>query len=79
MSETDYERRLYSELNPTEQVIVEYALPREKIDRNDVVDEYGDELGEEAIDEAFTALKQEHRIFRRGNKSEYVMIRRDLF
>ncbi|MFB6375740.1 MAG: hypothetical protein ABEN55_22115 [Bradymonadaceae bacterium] len=79
MSETDYQRRLYSELNPAEQAIVEHALPREKIDRNNIVDLFADEYGEETIDEAFTALKQEHRLFRRGNKSEYVMIRRDMF
>jgi hypothetical protein len=70
---------LYSELNEAEKAIVEYALPREKIDRNDVSDLFADEFGEETLQEAFTALKQENRLFRRGNKSEYVMIRRDLF
>lgn len=70
---------MYSELNEVEQAIVEYALPREKIDRNDVADLFEDRFDEEEIQEAFTALKGENRLFRRGNKSEYIMIRRDLF
>lgn len=70
---------MFSQLNDVEQTIVEYALSREKIDRNVVVDEFAEDFNEEAINDAFTALKQENRLFKRGNQSEYVMIRRDLF
>lgn len=66
-------------MNPAEQAIIRLALPREKIDRDDIVDILTEEFSEKAVQDAFTALKQEDRLFRKGNNSEYVMIRRDLF
>lgn len=75
----DIDRRPYSELNDAERAVVERALPQETIHREETVDALGDEYSEEDLDEAFTKLKQENRLFRRGNKSVYVMIRRDLF
>lgn len=75
----DIDRRPYSELSDAEQVVVERALPHETIHREDTVDALSDEFDEETIEDAFTRLKQENRLFRRGNNSVYVMIRRDLF
>ena len=66
-------------MNPAEQAIIRLALPQEKIDRDDIVDILTEEFSEKAVQDAFTALKQEDRLFRKGNNSEYVMIRRDLF
>jgi hypothetical protein len=66
-------------LNAAEQAIIRLALPQEKIDRDDIVDILTEEFSEKAVQDAFTALKQEDRLFRKGNNSEYVMIRRDLF
>lgn len=80
MSEQEVEeRRPYAELDEPEQAIVQYALPHRIIDRKDVVDELTEDFSEKALQEAFTRLKAESRLFRQGNKSEYVMIRRDLF
>jgi len=73
------ERRPYSELRDAEQAVVERALSRETIHREETVEALCDDYSEEALEEAFTNLKQENRLFRRGNKSVYVMIRRDLF
>jgi TRAP-type C4-dicarboxylate transport system substrate-binding protein len=75
----DIERRPYSELDDAERAVVERALPQETIHREKTVEALEDEYAGEALDEAFTNLKQENRLFRRGNKSVYVMIRRDLF
>lgn len=66
-------------MNAAEQAIIRLALPQEKIDRDDIVDILTEEFSEKAVQDAFTALKQEDRLFRKGNNSEYVMIRRDLF
>lgn len=70
---------MYSDLDPVERAIVEYALPRETIDRDDLVDLLQDDFSEQAVQDAFTSLKKENRFFRRGNGTNYVMIRRDLF
>lgn len=75
----DIDRRPYSELNEAEKAVVERALPQETIHREDTLEALEDEFSEDALDEAFTKLKQENRLFRRGNNSVYVMIRRDLF
>ena len=80
MSEPEVDdRRPYAELNDPEQAIVEFALPHRVIDRKDVVGELTEDFSEKSLQEAFTRLKSENRLFRQGNKSEYVMIRRDLF
>ena len=79
MAEDEEQRRLYSELSDPEKAIVKYALPRRVIDRNEVVDQLTDDFSEKAVQDAFTRLKSENRLFRQDNKSEYVMIRRDLF
>lgn len=72
-------RRPYSDLNEVEQEIVEHALPRETINREEIIEKLSEKYSEQAAEEAFTELKQENRLFRRGNKTIYVMIRRDLF
>lgn len=70
---------MYSELDEAEKAIVQEALPSETIDRDELVDLLGDDFSEQAIQDAFTRLKKENRLFRRGNGTKYVMIRRDLF
>lgn len=70
---------MYSELDDVERAIIEYALPHETIDRDDLVDVLEEDFSEQAVQDAFTALKKENRFFRRGNGTDYVMIRRDLF
>lgn len=78
MSDDDA-RRFYWELDELEQEIVEYALPRRYFEREEIVDRLESQYSDNRIDRAFTSLKEEDRLYRRGNESEYVMIERDLF
>lgn len=71
-------RRFYWELRDPEQAIVKYALSERFFDRSEVVETL-DNFSEKKLDDAFTSLKEEDRLFRRGNQSEYIMIERDLF
>lgn len=72
-------RRFYWELKDPEQAIVEYAMSERFFDRSEVVETLDDDFSEKKLDDAFTSLKEENRLFRRGNQSEYIMIERDLF
>lgn len=72
-------RRFYWELRDPEQAIVEYALSERFFDRSDVVERFNDHFSDKKLDDAFTSLKEEDRLFRRGNQSEYIMVERDLF
>lgn len=73
------QRRLYSELDDIEQAVVRATLSRERIAEDEVVDKLSDEYDEENVESAISTLRQENRLFRIGNKSEFVMIERDLF
>ncbi len=73
------QRRLYSELDEIEKAVVQATLSRERIAEDEVVEELSDEYEEEDIEAAISTLRQENRLFRIGNKSEFVMIERDLF
>jgi len=66
-------------LSETEQAVIKVALPREKITRDEVVDQLDGDYEEEEVREAFSTLCDENRLFRVGNRADYVMIQRDLF
>jgi hypothetical protein len=73
------QRRLYSELDDIEKAIVRVSLSKERVAQGDVIDQLSDEFDEDQIEEAIGRLRSENRLFRIGNKSEFVMIERDLF
>jgi hypothetical protein len=73
------QRRLYSELDDIEKAIVRASLSKERVAQGEVIDQLSDDFDEEQIKEAIGRLRSENRLFRIGNKSEFVMIERDLF
>jgi hypothetical protein len=72
-------RRVYSDLDSIEKEIIKLALPRQYITRDDVLDNLSDDHTKTSIKEAFSALSSEQRLYRVGNRSEHILIRRDLF
>lgn len=76
MSQT---RRMYAELDDVEKAVVQASLSKERVAQDELVDELGDEFGEDSVKEAISRLRNEDRLFKIGNKSEFVMIERDLF
>lgn len=72
-------KRYYRDLDEIEKEIIKYALPRDTINREDLVDELTDELPEDVVQKAFVSLCNENRLLRIGNSSEYTMTARRLF
>lgn len=72
-------RRVYSDLDSIEKEIIKLALPRQYITRDDVLDNLSNDHTKTSIKEAFSALSSEQRLYRVGNRSEHILIRRDLF
>jgi hypothetical protein len=73
------ERRPYPELNEMERAIVKVALPQESVSRDTVLEQLADEFEEEEVLDAFATLVSEHRLYRIGNRADYMMVERDLF
>lgn len=73
------ERRHYPDLNEAERAIVKVALPTETVSRDEVIERLCDEFEEEEVLDAFSTLVEEHRLYRIGNRADYMMVERDLF
>ena len=73
------ERRPYAELEAAEKAVVRLALSRESVTRDEVVDELAEDHTKASLRDAFTALGDEQRFLRVGNRAEHVMVERDLF
>lgn len=73
------QRRNYADLSEAEKAIIQVAIQRDFVTRDVVLGELTDQFTKTDLRDAFSALCDEQRLFRVGNKAEHVLIERDLF
>jgi hypothetical protein len=72
-------RRYYHELDSVEKSIIEFALPRDTVSRDEVLEHLSERHTKTSLKEAFSELSEEDRLYRVGNRADHILIRRDLF
>ena len=73
------ERRTYADLDEAEKAVIRLALPKETVTREEVLEELSGNFTKKSLKDAFSQLCDERRLFRVGNKSDHILIERDLF
>ncbi len=73
------DKRFYDELSSVEKEIIKYALPRDTVTRDEIIDELHDDHTKTSVKDAFSELCDENRLVRISNGSQYTMTTRYLF